>query len=116
MPAEILLHRKHLPAGVRNPHIGSMTTLSPARTVARNTKPVWLVILLCLLIVVLEGFMGSLVFVGALFGALGAGAIADGLGRKKTILGAGLAALMLLITLLLSRPTSEKAGAPGLAH
>lgn len=98
--------------------VGVMTTLSLPRTAAR-TKPAWLVILLCWLIVVLDGydlivygttlpaimaidepgwslnateagFMGSLVFVGALFGALGAGDIADRLGRKKTILACGL--------------------------
>lgn len=93
------------------------TSLSP-RTAVRS-KPAWLVILLCWLIVVLDGydlivygttlpaimamkepgwglnpteagFMGSLVFVGALFGALGAGDIADRLGRKKTIIACGL--------------------------
>lgn len=93
-----------------------MTTVA---LTARKTKPAWLVILLCWLIVVIDGydlivygttlptimaikepgwnltpteagFMGSLVFVGALFGALGAGDIADRLGRKKTILACGL--------------------------
>ncbi|WP_232549827.1 MFS transporter [Propioniciclava soli] len=93
------------------------TTLSTRR--GTRTKPAWLVIALCWLIVVLDGydlivygttlptimaitepgwnlnpteagFMGSLVFVGALFGALGAGDIADRLGRKKTVLACGL--------------------------
>lgn len=96
-----------------------MTTALRTRETSRATKPAWLVILLCWLIVVLDGydlivygttlpsimaikdhgwnlnpteagFMGSLVFVGALFGALGAGDIADRLGRKKTILACGL--------------------------
>lgn len=79
-------------------------------------RPAWLVILLCWLIVVLDGydlivygttlphimrepwgldgtaagFMGSLVLVGALFGALGAGDIADRLGRRNTVLACGL--------------------------
>lgn len=91
-------------------------TSSPRTDTARRTKPAWLVILLCWFIVVLDGydlivygttlpvimkewtnldatsagFLGSLVFVGALFGALGAGDIADRLGRKKTILVSGL--------------------------
>lgn len=90
------------------------TTLSSVRTTAQ-TKPAWLVIVLCWLIVVLDGydlivfgttlptilqepwgmdatqagFLGSLVFVGALFGALGAGDIADRLGRRNTILVSG---------------------------
>ena len=95
-----------------------MTTVLSARTVARP-RPAWLVILLCWSIVVLDGydlivygttlpailamkepgwnlnateagFMGSLVFVGALLGAFGAGDIADRLGRKRTILACGL--------------------------
>ena len=91
-------------------------SMSTAAHTVRKTKPAWLVILLCWLIVVLDGydlivygttlptimkewpdldpaaagFLGSLVFVGALFGALGAGDIADRLGRKKTILASGL--------------------------
>ena len=90
--------------------------MTTAAHTVRKTKPAWLVILLCWLIVVLDGydlivygttlptimkewpdldpaaagFLGSLVFVGALFGALGAGDIADRLGRKKTILASGL--------------------------
>lgn len=36
------------------------------------------------------GFLGSMVFIGALFGALGAGDIADRLGRRRTVLIAGL--------------------------
>lgn len=84
-----------------------------APVAARTRSRAWVVILLCWLIVVLDGydlivygttlahvmaepgwgldpasagFLGSLVFVGALFGSLGAGDIADRLGRRGTIL------------------------------
>lgn len=84
-------------------------TMQPSDTKVRSP---WVVILICWLIVVLDGydlivfgttlphilnepwgmnatqagFLGSLVFVGALFGALGAGDIADRFGRRNTIL------------------------------
>lgn len=78
------------------------------------TRPAWLVIALCWLIVVFDGYdlivygtavpalleeprwnltpatagtIGSLAFAGMLVGALGAGNLADRLGRRRTILG-----------------------------
>ncbi|WP_244859852.1 MFS transporter [Intrasporangium calvum] len=85
----------------------------PNVATALGTRPAWLVTLLCWLIVVFDGydlivygttipalleepgwhltpatagFVGSLAFAGMLIGALGAGYLADRLGRRRTIL------------------------------
>jgi len=85
----------------------------PNIATALGTRPAWLVTLLCWLIVVFDGydlivygttipalleepgwhltpatagFVGSLAFAGMLIGALGAGYLADRLGRRRTIL------------------------------
>lgn len=87
------------------------------RTPSVRTRPAWVVTLLCWLIVVFDGydlivygttlpnllqekdwgltattagFIGSLAFAGMLVGALGAGLLADKLGRRRTILWATL--------------------------
>jgi AAHS family benzoate transporter-like MFS transporter len=87
------------------------------RTPSVRTRPAWVVTLLCWLIVVFDGydlivygttlpnllhekgwgltpttagFIGSLAFAGMLVGALGAGLLADKLGRRRTILWAAL--------------------------
>ncbi|GAA6525419.1 aromatic acid/H+ symport family MFS transporter [Intrasporangium sp. DVR] len=90
------------------------TPLNPANLASTlRTRPAWLVTLLCWLIVVFDGydlivygttipalleepgwkltpatagFVGSLAFAGMLVGALGAGYLADRLGRRRTIL------------------------------
>lgn len=94
----------------------SMTPLLD-RTPSVRTRPAWVVTLLCWLIVVFDGydlivygttlpnllhekdwgltpttagFIGSLAFAGMLVGALGAGLLADKLGRRRTILWATL--------------------------
>lgn len=100
------------------PNIETVTESSarPSAPRVRGTKPAWLVVVLCWSIVVLDGYglivfgttlptimqewpdltpstagmMSSLVFVGSLLGALGAGDVADRIGRRKTILGATL--------------------------
>ncbi len=86
---------------------------SPAPVRRLSSRPAWLVTLLCWLIVVFDGydlivygttipsllkergwgltpasagFIGSLAFAGMLVGALGAGYLADRLGRRRTIL------------------------------
>ena len=96
--------------------VGMATTPSPSLPApARrlSSRPAWLVTLLCWLIVVFDGydlivygttipsllkergwgltpasagFIGSLAFAGMLVGALGAGYLADRLGRRRTIL------------------------------
>lgn len=74
------------------------------RTAAQATKPAWLVIVLCWLIVVLDGY--DLIVYGTtlpwnfvMFSA-----------------GAALAALMLVITIVVSKPTTEKVEPGVLAH
>ncbi|WP_461049541.1 MFS transporter [Terrabacter koreensis] len=89
----------------------SLSLPAPARRL--SSRPAWLVTLLCWLIVVFDGydlivygttipsllkergwgltpasagFIGSLAFAGMLVGALGAGYLADRLGRRRTIL------------------------------
>ncbi len=90
------------------------STQTPAAAQPLSSRPAWLVTLLCWLIVVFDGydlivygttipsllkergwglspasagFIGSLAFAGMLVGALGAGYLADRLGRRRTILG-----------------------------
>lgn len=90
--------------------VAPVTTLMRPRT---GSRPAWLVIVLCWLIVVFDGYdlivygatlpsmlaepgwgltpttagtIGSLAFLGMLVGALGAGNLADRLGRRRTIL------------------------------
>ncbi|MFM6847824.1 MAG: MFS transporter [Terrabacter sp.] len=89
------------------------STQTPAHVRQLSSRPAWLVTLLCWLIVVFDGydlivygttipsllkergwglspasagFIGSLAFAGMLVGALGAGYLADRLGRRRTIL------------------------------
>ena len=90
------------------------TAVTPVTPRRAGTRPAWLVIALCWLIVVFDGYdlivygttipslleepgwnltpasagtIGSLAFAGMLVGALGAGNLADRLGRRRTILG-----------------------------
>ena len=95
------------------PHHDTHTTPTARAAHAVRTRPAWLVTLLCWLIVVFDGYdlivygttlpsllhergwgltpatagtIGSLAFAGMLVGALGAGHLADRLGRRRTIL------------------------------
>ena len=90
------------------------TAVTPVTPRRAGTRPAWLVIALCWLIVVFDGYdlivygttipslleepgwnltpasagtIGSLAFAGMMVGALGAGNLADRLGRRRTILG-----------------------------
>lgn len=90
-----------------------MSTTTTERANGARVRPAWLVIVLCWLIVVFDGydlivygttlpaimkepgwglsasaagFIGSLAFAGMLLGALAAGTLADRLGRRRTIL------------------------------